>query len=65
MKLATAIYEDRLLPEGTLDCVRMGVLGDMLEEAGVTDQDILGHCRQPGLVHVRGCWCVDLLLGKE
>jgi hypothetical protein len=25
---------------------------------------ILGHCRQPG-VHVRGCWMVDLLLGKE
>ena len=26
--------------------------------------DILDHCRGPG-PHVRGCWVVDLLLGKE
>src|SRR5262245_61694309 len=39
------------------------VLADALEEAGCHDADILAHCRQPGL-HVRGCWVVDLLLGK-
>jgi hypothetical protein len=40
------------------------VLADALEEAGCHDPDILNHCRQPG-EHVRGCWLVDLLLGKE
>jgi hypothetical protein len=36
---------------------------DALEEAGCTNADILNHCRQPG-EHVRGCWVVDLILGK-
>ena len=40
------------------------ILADALEEAGCHDLDILAHCRQPG-EHVRGCWVVDLLLGKE
>jgi hypothetical protein len=40
------------------------VLADALEEAGCSDQNILGHCRQPGGEHVRGCWLVDLLLGR-
>jgi hypothetical protein len=35
-----------------------------LEEAGCTSEDILKHCRGPG-EHVRGCWVVDLLLGKS
>ena len=29
-----------------------------------TNADILAHCRGPG-PHVRGCWAVDLILGKE
>jgi hypothetical protein len=55
--LAKAIYDDRrydLLP----------VLADALEEAGCGDADLLAHCRGPGQ-HVRGCWVLDLLLGKE
>jgi hypothetical protein len=40
------------------------ILADALEEAGCTDADILNHCRQPW-EHVRGCWVVDLLLGKS
>jgi hypothetical protein len=28
------------------------------------DAAILGHCRGPG-PHVRGCWAVDLLTGRE
>jgi len=55
--LAQAIYEDR-----TFD--RMPILADALEDAGCTNADILSHCRQPG-EHCRGCWVVDLLLGKE
>jgi hypothetical protein len=42
----------------------MPVLADALEEAGCRDADFLGHCRSGG-EHVRGCWVVDLLLGKE
>jgi hypothetical protein len=40
------------------------VLADALEEAGCTDEAILSHCRSGG-EHVRGCWAVDLLLGKK
>jgi hypothetical protein len=39
------------------------VLADALEEAGCTDPDLLDHLRGPG-PHVRGCWVVDLILGK-
>jgi hypothetical protein len=42
----------------------MPVLADALEEAGCQDQDILGHLRGLG-PHVRGCWAVDLCLGKS
>jgi hypothetical protein len=62
-KMAQVIYEDRDLPSGHLDNARLAVLADALEDAGCTDADILGHCRQAG-VHVRGCWVVDLILGK-
>jgi hypothetical protein len=40
------------------------VLADALEEAGCTNPNILNHCRQLG-EHVRGCWVVDLILGKS
>jgi hypothetical protein len=56
-RLAEVIYKERnfdLIP----------ILADALEEAGCTDADILNHCRRPG-EHVRGCWVVDLLLGKS
>jgi hypothetical protein len=65
VNLATSIYGERSLPEGTLDVQRLAILGDALEEAGCTNVDILSHCRQPGAVHVWGCWLVDLLLEKE
>jgi hypothetical protein len=55
-KLAAAIYEERAFG-------RLPVLADALEDAGCTDADILGHCRAGG-EHVRGCWVVDLMLGK-
>ena len=63
-RLAEAIYEKRRLPEGTLEPARLAVLADALEDAGCTDGDLLTHLRGPG-PHVRGCWVVDLLLGKE
>jgi hypothetical protein len=55
-KLAQAIYEDKAFE-------RLPVLGDALEEAGWADEAGLRHCRQPG-EHVRGCWALDLVLGK-
>ena len=54
--LALRMYDDR-------DFAAMPILADALEEAGCDSQDILTHCREPG-VHVRGCWVVDLVLGK-
>ena len=37
---------------------------DALEEAGCDDAAILDHLRSPG-PHVRGCWALDMLLGKS
>jgi hypothetical protein len=54
--LAQAIYDDRAFD-------RLPILAGALEDAGCDNADILNHCRQPG-VHVRGCWVVDLVLGK-
>ena len=62
--LATAAYEERSLPSGELDTARLAILADALEEAGCDNQDILTHLRSTG-PHVRGCWVVDLLLGKD
>jgi hypothetical protein len=56
-KIAQAIYDERAFE-------RVPILADALEEAGCTHADIVAHGRQPG-PHVRGCWVVDLVLGKE
>jgi hypothetical protein len=61
--LAKVVYEERQLPSGHLDPVRLPLLADMLEDAGCSDPSILEHLRGPG-PHVRGCWPVDLVLGK-
>jgi hypothetical protein len=61
--LAQAAYDEHGLPGGELDAARLAVLADALEEAGCSDSDILTHLRSPG-AHVRGCWPVDLVLGK-
>jgi hypothetical protein len=34
-----------------------------LEEAGCDHPGILDHCRKSG-EHVRGCWVLDLILGR-
>jgi hypothetical protein len=60
----TAYYERRALPEATLDNDLLALLANALEDAGCTDAEVLGHLREPG-PHVRGCWAVDLILGKE
>jgi hypothetical protein len=62
-KLARAAYEARRLPAGTFDEARLAVLADALDEAGCTEEAVLSHLRSDG-PHVRGCWAVDLLLGR-
>jgi hypothetical protein len=54
VKLATCLYEAR-------DFGRMPALAELLEQTGCADDEVLGHCRQPG-EHARGCWVLDLLL---
>lgn len=57
VKLARKMYETR-------DFAKMPRLADTLAKAGCSAADILAHCREPG-PHVRGCWVVDLVLGKK
>lgn len=57
LALAQGMYASR-------DFAAMPILADALQDAGCDDADILGHCRGPG-PHVRGCWVVDQVLGKE
>jgi hypothetical protein len=57
VSLAQSLYEERRFED-------LPVLADALEEAGCTDPDILSHLRGPG-PHVRGCWVLDILLGKS
>lgn len=42
---------------------RLPELADALEKTGCCDADILEHLRGPG-PHVKGCWALDLVLGK-
>jgi hypothetical protein len=64
LALAQAAYEDRLIPVGHLHQDRLAVLADALEDAECADADLLGHLRS-ARPHVRGCWALDLVLGKS
>jgi hypothetical protein len=55
-RMAEGIYKERAFD-------RMPILADALEDAGCANEDLLSHCRSEG-PHVRGCWAVDLLLGR-
>jgi len=57
VNLASAIYQERAFD-------RMPILADALVDSGCENETIVAHClgERP---HVRGCWVVDLLLGKE
>ena len=57
LSLARHIYDTR-------DFSTMPILADALQDADCDNADILNHCRDPQQVHVRGCWVVDLVLGK-
>jgi hypothetical protein len=55
--LAKRIYKER-------DFHLLPILADALEEAGCDQREIIHHCREHQ-DHVRGCWAIDLLLGKS
>ena len=57
LDLARIIYDERVYE-------RMPILADALMDAGCDSETLINHCRGPG-PHVRGCWVVDLLTGRE
>jgi hypothetical protein len=57
LALASQMYDSR-------DFSATPILGDALQDAGCENSAILDHCRGPG-PHCRGCWLMDLVLGKE
>ena len=57
VQIAQGMYDSR-------DFAAMPILADALQDAGCEEVSIHDHCRGPG-PHIRGCWVVDLVLGKE
>jgi hypothetical protein len=56
-KLAQGIYEERAFD-------RLPILADALLDAGCDNEELIQHCRREG-GHIRGCWALDLLAGRE
>jgi hypothetical protein len=56
-RLAAAVYEER-------DFAHLPILADALEDAGCDNANILNHLRGPG-PHCRGCFALDLVLGRR
>ena len=56
-KLARSIYEER-------GWEHLPILGDALEDAGCSDEEILSHCRN-STPHARGCYVLDSLLCND
>jgi hypothetical protein len=56
-RIAEGIYEERAFD-------RLPILADALLDAGCDHEELIAHCRGAG-PHVRGCWAVDLILGKS
>jgi hypothetical protein len=57
VKFARSLYDEEAFD-------RLPLLADLLAEAGCADAAILAHCHEPG-PHMKGCWVVDLLIGRE
>ncbi|MBN9122750.1 MAG: hypothetical protein J0I06_27025 [Planctomycetes bacterium] len=58
LSLAQQMYDSR-------DFGAMPIFADALQDAGCDSDDVLNHCRNAAQTHVRGCWVVDGVLGKE
>jgi hypothetical protein len=57
IKIAQEIY-------GSREFTTLPILADALTDAGCADEVLLSHLRSPG-PHARGCWALDLVLGKS
>jgi hypothetical protein len=58
LALAHGIYDERAFD-------RLPILADALQDAGCNNDDILTHLRDTATPHVRGCWALDLVVGKS
>lgn len=56
LSLATGTYKEKAFD-------RLPILADALQDAGCDNADVLDHLRGPG-PHAKGCWALDLVLGK-
>lgn len=63
-RLAQDLYENRTLPAGTFDPSKILELRLRLKDLGYSDPTVMNHLESPH-PHVRGCWVVDLILGKR
>ncbi len=57
VSIANQMYDTR-------DFSAMPILADALQDSSCDNETILTHCRGPG-PHVRGCFVIDLLTGRE
>jgi hypothetical protein len=57
VSLAKHMYDSR-------EFSAMPILADALQDVGCEDEALLNHCRDTSLTHLRGCWVVDLVLGR-
>jgi hypothetical protein len=57
MLLAQGAYDERAFD-------RLPILADALQDAGCISEELLNHLRDTSTTHVRGCWALDLILGK-
>jgi hypothetical protein len=64
ISLVDAITDQCASSEDAPNVTFLAILADALEEAGGAEQALLDHLRSPG-PHVRGCWPLDLLLGRS
>jgi hypothetical protein len=58
MTLAKQMYEAREFSAAP-------ILADALQDAGCDSDAILTHLRDTSATHYRGCWVIDLVLGKK
>jgi hypothetical protein len=63
LKVAHAAHQNTG-KDGTMDPQCLRELSDALEESGCDSESLLTHLRQDR-PHYRGCWAVDLILGKK
>lgn len=57
VQIAKGAYEDNAFE-------RLPILADALQDAGCETEEILSHLRNNG-PHVKGCWALDLIVGKS